>query len=159
GRWLGERSALVYDQWFGLGHVALFALEPTPASGNAIEYEFANGLRLTTQQVSAELAPGDLLAIRLNWTATRAISDRATIFLHGLAADGSLAFGRDSEPRNGFGPVTEWRPGTLHEELRGVLLPPDLPPGTYIIEVGVYNTLTGAVDEHGAVAIGEVVVK
>ncbi|MEK7786653.1 MAG: hypothetical protein AAB658_14680, partial [Chloroflexota bacterium] len=86
GRWLGERAALVYDQWFGLGHVALFALEPTPASGDTIEFEFANGLRLTTQQVSAELAPGDLLAIRLNWTATRAISDRATIFLHGLAA-------------------------------------------------------------------------
>ena len=159
GHWLGERAALVYDQWFGLGHVALFALEPTPASGGAIEFEFANGLRLTTQQVSAELASGEALVIRLNWTATRAAPDRATVFLHGLAADGSLAFGRDSEPGNGFDPVTNWEPGTPHEELRGALLPPGLPPGTYTIRVGVYNTLTGAVDERGAVTIGAVVVK
>lgn len=159
GRWLGEGAALVYDQWFGVGHVALFALEPTPASGDAIEYEFANGLRLTTQQVSAELAPGEALAIQLNWTATRALPDRATVFLHGLAADGSLAFGRDSEPRNGFDAVTNWKPGAPHEELRGALLPPDLPPGTYTIQVGVYNTLTGAVDEHGPATIGAVVVK
>ncbi|MBI3244062.1 MAG: glycosyltransferase family 39 protein [Chloroflexi bacterium] len=159
GRWLGERAALVYDQWIGLGHVALFVLEPMPASGDPIEFEFANGLRLTTQQVNAELAPGDALAIRLTWTAANAISDRATIFLHGLAADGSLAFGRDSEPDNGLSFVTDWQAGQTYTELRGLLIPPDLPAGTYTLQIGLYNTLTGAAGERGPATIGAVVVK
>lgn len=159
GGWLGGRSALVYDQWIGKAHLALFALKPTSVSGGKIEFDFANGLRLTTEPINAQLALGDALAIRLTWVATRVISDQATIFLHGLAADGSLAFGRDSEPDNGLNPVTEWKPGALHEELRGLLLPPDLPPGTYTLQLGLYRTATGAVDEHGPATIGAVVVK
>jgi hypothetical protein len=160
GRWLGKRSALIYDQWLGNAHLALFALESSPnPAGGAIDATFENGLRLITNEVQLEMAPGDALAVSLQWEATRPIPERATIFLHGLAADGSLVFGRDSEPGNGFDSVTEWEPGTLHEELRGALLPPDLPPGIYTIQVGLYNTLTGAVDERGPVTIGIVVVK
>lgn len=162
GRWLGERAALVYDDWPGGGraHIALFALEPSPTlEGEPITAEFANGLRLATHTVAAQLAPGDALAVRLEWQAERPIPERWTIFLHGLAADGSLAFGRDSEPRNGFDPLNAWQPNSIHTELRGAIVPPDLPPDTYRLQVGIYNTATGAADGQPPVPIGSIIVR
>nr|MBI2903724.1 glycosyltransferase family 39 protein [Chloroflexota bacterium] len=142
GRWLGERAALVYDEWPGGGnaHVALFALTPTAGlTGATIDTTFANGLRLIAPELHAQLAAGDALVLALRWEATRAIPNRATVFLHALAADGSLAFGRDSEPRNGLDPVSGWQPGAARDELRGVLIPPGTPAGTYTIQLGVYD--------------------
>ncbi len=161
GQWLGERAALVYDQWFGNAHIALFTLEPliTAAGSNLIQSEFSNGLKLTTNPWAADLAPGDVLTVWLDWRVAQPIVDRYTIFLHGVAADGSLAFGRDSEPGNGFSSTTDWQPGKFYGELRGVLIPPNTSPGTYTLQVGIYKTLTGEADAAGAVTIGTAVVR
>ncbi|MBI4316742.1 MAG: hypothetical protein HY679_12475 [Chloroflexi bacterium] len=162
GRWLGERAALVYDEWPGAGnaHVALFALKATAGfTGATIDTTFANGLRLIAPELHAQLAPGDALVLSLRWEATRAVPNRATVFLHALAADGSLAFGRDSEPRNGLDPVSAWQPGAARDELRGMLIPPGTPAGTYTIQLGVYDTVSGAMDGPGPLTIGQVVVR
>ncbi len=114
GTWLRPHGALIYDAWpgEGFGHVALFALTPTPTTAHGlIEATFANGLRVQTNHLQAELRPGDGLALSLTWMATQPLTERYTIFLHGLAEDGSLAFGRDSEPENGLTPVPEWKAG------------------------------------------------
>ena len=109
--------------------------------------------------MQTELAPGDALAVTMVWEASQPISDRYTIFLHGQAADGTLAFGRDSEPNNGLSFVTDWKPGERHGELRGVLIPPDTPPGRYWLTVGIYNTMTGALDEREPAVIGAVTIR
>ncbi len=160
GRWLAARSALVYDQWIGRAHIALFALTPTPTdSTNQITFEFANGLRLTAPEVQAALSPGDALTVALKWEATRPITTRVTIFLHGQAADGALIFGRDSEPDNGFSLVTAWKVGEPHAELRGAIIPLDAPPGKYGLSVGMYDTAIGEVIEGSPVMIGVLTVK
>jgi hypothetical protein len=160
GRWLGERSALVYDAWFGKGHIALFGLKPTPTtSSDFITHDFANGLRLTVPKMQSSLAPGEALVLSLIWEPTRPQPERMTIFLHGQAEDGMLVFGRDSEPVNGLSFVTDWKPGGQYPELRGVLVPPDTAPGRYWLTIGMYNTTTGAVDEKGPVTIGALVVE
>ena len=161
GRWLSGRAALVYDEWPGGGnaHVALFALTPTAGfTGATIDTTFANGLRLIAPELHAQLAPGDALVLPLRWEATRAVPNRATVFLHALATDGSLAFGRDSEPRNGLDPASGWQPGAARDELRGLLIPLDTPRGTYTIQVGVYDTATTAPDAAGPITIGTVTV-
>ncbi len=160
GRWLGERSALVYEGWFGKGHIALFGLRPTPiTSPKLLSHEFANGLKLTLPEMRAALRPGDALVMSLVWETTQPISDRMTIFFHGQAEDGTLAFSRDSEPNNGLSFVTDWTTGQKYSELRGLLIPPDTLSGRYVLTIGIYNTLTGAVDERGPVTIGAVVVR
>ncbi len=160
GRWLAARSALVYDQWIGSAHIALFALTPTPTdSTHQITSEFANGLRLTAPEVQAALSPGDALAVALKWEATRPTTTRVTIFLHGQAADGALIFGRDSEPDNGFSPVTDWKAGEPQAELRGAIIPLDTPPGRYSLSVGMYDTATGEVIEGSPVMLGVLTVK
>jgi mannosyltransferase len=163
GRWLGERGALVYDEWFGNSHVALFMAGdslPDPAAGEAGHAEFTNGLQLAWLSVEAQAQPGDAFALTLDWSAPpgHAPERRVTVFLHGLAADGSLAFGRDSEPGNGLRPTDGWGAGERVREWRGVLLPADLPPGEYALQAGLYDTLTGepipASDGQNAVALG-----
>ena len=70
GNWLRSRAALVYDDWPGgqKGHVALFVLKPTATnSPNALSAQFSNGLRFTTAEVQAALAPGDALTIPIAW--------------------------------------------------------------------------------------------
>jgi hypothetical protein len=149
GTWLRPKAALVYEEWpgAGYGHVALFALTPTPSQSNqALTAQFANGLTLQTTQLQTTLTPGDSLALALTWTPTRPITERYTIFLHGLAPDGSLAFGRDSEPDNGLTPFPNLTPNLPHSELRGLLIPPQTPPGSYTLQLGLYNTLTGQPD-------------
>ncbi|MBI3360925.1 MAG: glycosyltransferase family 39 protein [Chloroflexi bacterium] len=166
GRWLGERSALVYDQWFGNAHVALFLPAdrlPAPAA-DAPTAEFANGLKLRWSPVHASARPGDAIGVHLEWTAPpERIARRHTVFLHGLAADGSLAFGRDSEPVNGLRPTDAWTSNETVRDPRGVLLPTDLPPGDYTLEIGLYDTVTGEVvmtlDRGQAVSIGSVIVR
>ncbi|HLB48581.1 MAG TPA: glycosyltransferase family 39 protein [Anaerolineales bacterium] len=162
GGWLRTEAALVYDAWpgEGQGHIALFALRQTPTSSPGLfTVTFANGLKLEVTEMQTELAPGDALAVTMLWEASQPISDRYTIFLHGQAADGTLAFGRDSEPNNGLSFVTDWKPGERHSELRGVLIPPDTPPGRYWLTVGIYNTMTSALDERGPAVIGAVTIR
>jgi hypothetical protein len=168
GRWLGERGALVYDEWFGNSHVALFVTGEAAAGGGAGEtghIDFTNGLQLAWTPVDIEARPGDALALALDWSAPPggAPERRCTVFLHGLRADGSLAFGRDSEPGNGLRPTDGWRAGEQVREWRGALLPADLPAGEYALQVGLYDTLTGgaiaASDGRDSVAVGRLIVR
>ncbi len=161
GNWLRTRAALVYEAWpgEGKGHVALFTLKPSSStSSKTVTTTFANGLKLETQETILTGSPGDAVTVLLKWSPAQPLTDRYTIFLHGTAEDGSLAFGRDAEPYNGAKPVTDWKVGESYEELRGVLLPPKLPPGKYILSVGMYKTATGEADAAGAVTVGEVVI-
>ena len=135
-------------------------LKQTPTtSPNLLTFEFANGLRLTLPELQTTLTPGDALALNLVWSPTRPLADHYTIFLHAQAEDGALIAGRDSEPNNGSAFVTNWKVGERYTELRGVLIPPDTPPGRYVLSIGLYKTATGEVDQAGPKGVGAVVVK
>lgn len=148
GRWLGEHGALAYAGWPGGGnaHVALFLPAdrlPDPDTGSPQSAAFVNGLQLRWSPVYVQLTPGDAIGVGLDWTAPpQAVPRRFTVFLHGLAADGSLAFGRDSEPVNGLRPVDTWAAGERVRDWRAALLPPDLAAGNYTLAIGLYDTLT-----------------
>lgn len=160
GNWLGTRGALIHQQWIGSAHVALFALQPNPApSTAAMTARFQNGLTLDTTRIDGEMNAGDALAITLEWTAVQPQGKRTTVFLHGLAADGTLAFSRDSEPRNGLRPFTALGAGHSLTEMRGVLLPPDLPAGTYTLQIGLYDTISGEVVSGSPVVLGTITVR
>jgi hypothetical protein len=165
GRWLGDSGALAYAEWFGQSHAALFIpAQHLPEAGAALTAEFENGLQLRWVPISVELRAGDAAGLALTWTAPAgARLDRFTVFLHGLAVDGTLVFGRDSEPVNGLKPADGWAPGSQVREWRGALLPPGLPPGRYMLNVGLYETLTQKPvltrDGRPAVPAGEIKVR
>jgi hypothetical protein len=46
-------------------------------------------------------------------------------------------------PRGGAYPTTRWRPGEVVVDPYAIILPDDLPPGEYPVEVGLYLAETG----------------
>ena len=79
------------------------------------------------------------LLVTLHWRALAPVDRNYTVFVHMLGPDGKLVAQHDGEPWWEVSlPTTTWQPG---EELRDqhlLTLPPDLAPGTYFLQVGVY---------------------
>ncbi|MGQ0602001.1 MAG: glycosyltransferase family 39 protein [Anaerolineales bacterium] len=92
---------------------------------------------------SAELVAGDTAHLTLFWTTDVAVDVSYTVFVHLVAADGFQLAGADSLPRNGARLTTHWQPGETVIDPHLILIPNDLPPGEYIIEVGLYQLETG----------------
>jgi hypothetical protein len=57
-------------------------------------------------------------------------------------------------PRGATYPTTRWRPGEVVIDPYAIVLPADLPPGEYAIEVGLYLRETG--QRLGVMVDGEV---
>jgi hypothetical protein len=93
----------------------------------------------------ARLRPGDVLPVGLRWRSPDAASGphpegppRLTPFLHIVDDRGERRFGADDEPRNGYSPTFQWRPGEEVDDARALLVPDDLPPGDYWLALGIY---------------------
>ena len=112
----------------------------------------------------AGLARGSNLPLNLVWQANALMPDSYHVFVHLLAADGSLAAQSDGIPADWARRTTGWLPGEYVTDARTLLLRPDLAPGAYTLWAGVYLPATGqrlATEEFGdgRVALGEVVVE
>jgi hypothetical protein len=68
---------------------------------------------------------------------------RYTIYLQLRDASGRTYAGRDSEPESGVVPTMNWQPGESHPDIRGILVPPQTPAGTYTLWMGLYETGSG----------------
>lgn len=92
----------------------------------------------------ARLEPRDHLEVDLLW---RAIADAPTdyaIFVQRLDAGQRRAAQHDSWPLAGAYLTVDWDPGdTIYDETT-VPIPPNLTPGEYPVEVGLYELKTGA---------------
>ncbi len=85
------------------------------------------------------LAPGGTLRLILHWQAVSEMDIPYTVFVHLLGPDGQVVAGRDSQPVSGTRPTTGWVPGEYIADPHEMPLPSDLPPGSYVIEVGLYD--------------------
>jgi mannosyltransferase len=85
------------------------------------------------------VAPGGVLRITLYWQARVEMDIPYTVFVHLLGPDGQVVAGHDGEPASGTRPTTGWVPGEYITDTHEVQIPGDLPPGQYIIEVGLYD--------------------
>ena len=88
--------------------------------------------------------PGDVVGVRLVWSADATPARAIKVFLHLLAPDGRLVAQRDGEPGGGQRPATSWAAGEAIRDNHGLLLPPDLPPGQYELHLGLYDALDPA---------------
>ena len=91
--------------------------------------------------------PGDVVYLQLWWRVDDAITADWTVFTHLLGpakADGSTVWaGRDAQPGSGSLPTTAWAPGDMILDEYQLMLPDDIPPGEYLIEIGFYDPATG----------------
>ncbi len=111
-------------------------LQPT----TPLQVNFDNQMELIGYDVPPDLESGDeQLPVTLYWHALTALPVDYTIFVHLLGPDGQLIAQHDDTPRwEAPIPTTTWQPGEILKDQHLLDLPPDLPPGTYRLQAGVY---------------------
>ncbi len=85
------------------------------------------------------VAPGQSLYVRVVWQARSDLDVPYAVFVHLLTADGQYVAGHDGQPVEGSRPTTRWVPGEVVVDTHAVPIPADLPPGEYVVEVGMYD--------------------
>jgi uncharacterized membrane protein len=111
----------------------------TPAAAN-----FGSAIKLTGFRFdSTKLHPGATLPILLQWVAEQPPQTDLTVFIHLLAADGQRVAQNDAYPTwLTPQPTSQWLPHQPVLDSHLLNLPPDLPPGVYTLQLGLYNVQT-----------------
>lgn len=65
-----------------------------------------------------------------------------TVFTHLLNPSGMVRGQLDQPPLGGEAPTTTWLPGEVLVDRYVIPIAPDAPPGTYQVEIGMYNPAT-----------------
>ena len=84
------------------------------------------------------------VTVTLHWQALREMSESYTVFVHLVDKNGAVRDQKDNTPMNDTYPTTLWQPGEFVSDAYILSLPPELPPGEYALEVGLYLPETGA---------------
>jgi hypothetical protein len=90
------------------------------------------------------VGPGETLHLTLYWQAQAEMETSYKVFIHLLDAESRIWGQRDSLPRDGARPTTGWLPGEVITDEYAIPVQPGAPPGTYAIEVGIYDPTTEA---------------
>lgn len=84
------------------------------------------------------LASGETLNLELLWQAVTEMNESYRVFVHVLAADGSIVAQADGLPADWTRPTTGWLPGEFIRDQHMISLPPELPAGQYRLTTGLY---------------------
>jgi hypothetical protein len=94
--------------------------------------------------------PGAQVYLTLYWQALDRIEEDYTVFTHLLDSKGQLRAQKDNPPLNGLLPTLAWEAGEIIQDRYIIPLGPELPPGEYQLEVGMYQLETGQrLEVHG----------
>ena len=98
---------------------------------------------------------GAILPITVHWRATEPITHDYGVSWRLLDSAGHTVLQRDTQPASGFSPTTTWPVGQEVLDRYGLLVPSDLPPGTYDLAVIAFDRSSGAecVFRHGQSAL------
>ncbi|RME69909.1 MAG: DUF2079 domain-containing protein [Chloroflexi bacterium] len=105
------------------------------------EARFGPAIRLTGFAVSPDTASaGAPLTVLLRWQADASPAVDYTVFVHLVNAAGQRVAQHDGPPAwLSLRPTGEWSPGQVTLDSHTLQLPPDLPPGEYRLQVGLYR--------------------
>jgi 4-amino-4-deoxy-L-arabinose transferase-like glycosyltransferase len=128
-----ERGVMVFR---GEGYTPL----AEPAFRRQRRADFGREMALTGFGLSgAHPNPGDELEITLDWQALEQVGPAYTAFLHLVRADGTGVAGVDEPVLRGLYQPDLWPQGATLSDRHHLALPPDLPPGRYRLDLGLYR--------------------
>jgi len=115
-----------------------------PEIAGSVEVNFADQIKLVGYELSTDsLDPGSELTVTLYWEALRPIDEEYTVFVHLRGQDGSTVAQNDSPPLQNLYPTTYWSEGVKVPDPRALSPGPDVRPGRYRLEVGLYQSGDG----------------
>jgi hypothetical protein len=108
------------------------------------EVQFGEAIRLAGIAIpQPAVAAGEIITLDLLWHPLATPKLDYTIFVHLLDANGNLVAGNDTQPLAGRYPTSLWAAGETIPDRHSLPLPPDLPPGSYQLAIGLYHHPTG----------------
>jgi len=124
---------------------------PSMTVAQSVDVNFGNQLRLSGYALNTDQpTPGQELVLQLLWQAVAPERDY-TVFVHILDAEGQGLVGVDAQPLGGlYSMTTHWPRDRVVRDTRRLMIPEDVPPGRYPIEVGLYD---GSAAEIGLVPL------
>lgn len=109
-----------------------------------------NGRRATapwSSEARLTAQPGDMVNVTLEWESLAKAEDSYTVFVHLIDGNNVPYVFLDYTPLGGSAPthlwIPKWLPGQRYTDPYRLPIPDDLPPGTYYIEVGLYEMVSG----------------
>lgn len=97
----------------------------------------------TTVSGTTTVSAGDVLRVTLYWRALQRLRTSYTVFVQMRQEGKPPLTQRDSIPVNGARPTTSWVPGEYITDSYDLFVPRSAAPGTYVLEVGLYDARTG----------------
>ncbi|MDX1412918.1 MAG: DUF2723 domain-containing protein [Candidatus Promineifilaceae bacterium] len=98
-----------------------------------------------TEPISVQ--PGDTIAVVLGWKSLDYAEQSYTVFVHLIDAANRPIVALDYTPLGGAAPthlwIPKWLPGQRYIDPYRLTIPENLPPGTYLIEAGLYEMVGG----------------
>ncbi len=141
--WLAAHGYKAFYEPYPGSEVTLYVMGSTTPPLQAADQAFSNGPRLTGFSFTPAVArPGDTLLVTLQWQASAPMPLNYTVYTQLRDAAGQVAAQLDSQPASGTRPTSGWQPGETILDRKAILLPPDLPPGSYTLQVGLYELAT-----------------
>jgi mannosyltransferase len=137
-----------------------------PEPERRIEATFGHQLRLhgyTITPFEGGPRPGGTLPVTLFWEPLQNLAETDyLVFLHLTRPDDPRPLAQtDDRPMEGGQPTSRWtKPNVLLHDDRTIVLPSDLPPGTYLLRMGVFKAADGTrlVAESAAPVLDDAVV-
>ncbi|MBV9121453.1 MAG: hypothetical protein JOZ39_12155, partial [Chloroflexi bacterium] len=138
--WLNRNWARAAEWQFGPNRLTLYVhplsqAQPLPARFDAPP--------LTVSAVAtapAQAFPGGSAQALIHWQIARPVDSSLTTSLRLTDDQGRRWAGYDSEPQGGLTPTTAWPVGTTVPEQTALLVPWDIAPGPYNLELSAYRT-------------------
>jgi 4-amino-4-deoxy-L-arabinose transferase-like glycosyltransferase len=147
------RLAGIDYAWVYPGPIAGF--RPDPAPVYPLGGDFGGQARLLGYDLHPQPRSGQALIVTLYW---RVLARPATdLFVYARLVDdrGHIWAKTDGPPVMGLWPADRWQPEMLVEDAHELLLPPDMPPGLYRLEAGLYDPATGQTLPAGGQPVGQ----
>ena len=90
-----------------------------------------------------QLAPGDVLPLRMVWQAIGSINVDYTTFIHLVDEGNNLVSQRDTQPQDGFYPTSGWQSKAIVGDHYELEIPLSSATGEFQVFVGWYDSQSG----------------
>jgi hypothetical protein len=115
---------------------------PPPEASVLKPLTFERVAALEAYSAPPQVTAGRSASIDLYWRGLDMVRDDYTTFVHLLDTDWRLVAQSDQQPAGGLRPTSIWMKGEFVRDTHIVSIPGDTAPGTYRIEVGMYNSVS-----------------
>ena len=138
-QWLAENGRFALHRDFvGVG-IDLFVMGGVNSAETLTSHNFNNEITLTGYTIeSPSVTLSDPILLTLFWQAQQPIDNAYTVFTHLVDTNGNIIAQTDRQPVGGSNPTNTWQPDETVIDSYAILLPPDTPPNSYTLQVGLY---------------------